>query len=64
MQIDKQQILDFLQEQGRTEEKQRAEQELPGQVDPQKEEHQNLLQQLGINPQELIRKFVGGSFGL
>jgi hypothetical protein len=33
MQIDKQQILEFLQQQGRQDDKQQAEQELPQQVD-------------------------------
>lgn len=60
MQLNKQQILDFLQQQGEQGKKQEAEQKLPQQVDTDKQEHQNLLQQLGINPQDLISKFTGG----
>ena len=54
MQIDKQQIIQMLREQGDHDKAQKAEQELPDKVDP--EEHKNLLQQFGINPQDLISK--------
>ena len=64
MQIPKQQILDFLEQQGKSDQKPQAEQELPQQVDTEKTEHQNLLQKFGINPQDLISKLGGGSFGL
>jgi hypothetical protein len=64
MQFDKQQILDFLEQQGRQGEKRQAEQELPQQVDTDKPEHQNLLEKIGVSPQELITKLAGGSFGL
>jgi DNA-binding protein H-NS len=64
MQIDKQQILEFLQQQGDQNKKQQADQELPQQVDTDNQQHQNLLQKLGINPQDLISKFAGGKFGL
>jgi DNA-binding protein H-NS len=63
MQIDKQQILEFLQQQGRDNETQQADQELPQQVDTDNSEHQNLLQKFGIDPQDLISQF-GGKFGL
>ena len=63
MQIDKQQILEFLQQQGRTDQQQQADQELPQQVDTDNSEHQNLLPKFGINPQDLISQF-GGQFGL
>jgi DNA-binding protein H-NS len=63
MQIDKQQIMEFLQQQGRGNEKQQADQELPQQVDTDNSEHQNLLQKYGINVQDLISQF-GGKFGL
>ena len=60
MQIDKQQIISLLMQQGQTDQAQQAEQQLPGQVDTDKPEHQNLLQQFGINPTDLISKFTGG----
>jgi DNA-binding protein H-NS len=63
MQIDKQQIIEFLQQQGRENEKQQADRELPQQVDTDNSEHQNLLQKYGINVQDLISQF-GGRFGL
>ena len=63
MQIDKQQIIEFLQQQGRDDEKQQADRELPQQVDTDNSEHQNLLQKYGINVQDLISQF-GGRFGL
>ena len=63
MQIEKQQIIEFLQQQGRGNETQQADQELPQQVDTDNSEHQNLLQKYGINPQDLISQF-GGKFGL
>ena len=64
MQIDKQQILQFLQQQGNQDQRQQADQELPQQVDTDDPQHQNLLQKLGINPQDLVTKLAGGKFGL
>lgn len=64
MQIDKQQIMEFLQQQGNQDQKQQADKELPQQVDTDNQQHQNLLQKVGINPQDLISKFAGGKFGL
>lgn len=63
MQIDKQQILDLMQSQGEPGDPQKtdqARQELPQQVDTDKQEHQNLLQKFGIEPQDLISKLSGG----
>ena len=54
MQIDKQQIIEMLRERGDHDKAEKAEQQLPDKVDH--EEHQNLLQQFGVNPQELISK--------
>lgn len=54
MQVDKQQIIQMLREQGDHHKAQKAEQELPDKVDH--EEHKNLLQQFGIDPQDLISK--------
>ncbi len=54
MQIDKQQIISLLREKGEHDKATQAEQQLPDQVDH--EEHGNLLQQFGVNPQELVGK--------
>jgi hypothetical protein len=61
MQIPKDQILDFLRNQGKHDEAAKAEQDLPDQVDH--EQHSDLLSKHGIDPQELISK-VGGRLGL
>jgi hypothetical protein len=58
MQIDKQQIIDLLRQQGNDQQAQQADQQLPDQVDT--DQHSGLLQQLGIDPQELISRFIGG----
>ena len=63
MQIDKQQIIQLLMQQGQQDQAQQAEQELPGQVDTDNAEHQNLLQRFGIHPMDLISKFTGGLGG-
>jgi hypothetical protein len=54
MQIDKQQIIQMLEQQGDHAKAQQAQQQLPDQVDH--EQHADQLQQLGINPQELLSK--------
>jgi hypothetical protein len=54
MEIDKQQIIQMLRDQGDHDKAQQAQQNLPDKVDH--EQHQDLLQQLGVNPQELISK--------
>ena len=56
MQIDKQQIIDMLRDQGDNDKAQKAQQELPDKVDT--DQHQDLLQQFGINPQELLSKVL------
>jgi hypothetical protein len=61
MQIPKEQILDFLREQGKDDKVGEADQQLPDQVDPQ--EHAGLLEKFGINPGDLLSKFGGGALG-
>lgn len=61
MQIDKAQILDLLRSQGDEQKAQQAERELPGQVDT--DQHAGLLEQLGLNPMDLISKLGGGGLG-
>lgn len=60
MNIDKNQIMQLLREQGHPQADQ-AEQELPDQVDT--EQHGGLLAKFGLNPQDLLSKFGGGGLG-
>jgi hypothetical protein len=62
MQIDKSQILDLLRSRGQEDQVAAADAELPDQVDP--EQHAGLLQKFGLNPQDLISKFMQGGGGL
>jgi hypothetical protein len=52
--IDKEKLIELLREKGQHDKVEHAQQQLPDKVDH--EEHAGLLQQLGINPQELLRK--------
>ena len=61
MQIDKAQILDLLRSQGDEQKAEQADRELPGQVDT--DQHAGLLEQLGLNPMDLISKLGGGGLG-
>jgi len=61
MQIPKEQILDFLREQGKGDQVGEADQQLPDQVDT--EQDAGLLQKFGIDPAELLSKFGGGALG-
>jgi len=58
VQLDKNMILDLLRERGQQDQASQADQELPDQVDT--DQHANLLQKFGLDPQELIQKFTGG----
>jgi hypothetical protein len=58
VQIDKNAILDLLRERGQQDQASQAEQELPDQVDT--EQHADLLQRFGLDPQELLQRFMGG----
>jgi hypothetical protein len=58
LQLDKSMILDLLRERGQQDQAAQADQELPEQVDT--DQHAGLLQKFGLDPQELIQKFVGG----
>lgn len=66
MKIPKQQIMDMLRsddEPGDADKADRAEQELPDQVDTDNEQHQNMLQRFGVDPQDLMSRFGGGLIG-
>jgi hypothetical protein len=54
VEIPKDKILDLLREQGKSDQVQQAEQELPDQVDPEK--HSGLLEKFGLKPQEVLSK--------
>jgi len=62
MEIPKDKILDLLKEQGKQDQAQQAEQELPDQVDPERDS--GLLAKFGLEPQDLLSKFGGGIPGL
>jgi len=59
MQIDKEMILNLLREQGKNDEAQQAEQELPDQVDTERDS--GMLERFGVNPQDLMSRFGGGN---
>jgi hypothetical protein len=61
MQIPKEQILDFLRQQGKEDQVGEADRQLPDQVDT--EQHAGLLEKFGIDPGELLSKFGGGALG-
>lgn len=61
MNIDKDQILQLLRSQGDDAKAQQADQELPNQVDTEKDA--GLLSKFGIDPMDLIKKFGGGGLG-
>ena len=58
MQIDKNQILEFLRSKGENDKAAQAETELPDQVDT--DQHAGLPSNLGINPADLLGKLPGG----
>jgi hypothetical protein len=64
MQIPKEQILEFLRSRGEQDKVGQADQELPDQVDT--DQHADILQRLGIDPQELLGQLggLGGKLGL
>jgi len=52
MEIPKEKILELLREQGKSDQAQQADQELPDKVDPDRDS--GLLAKFGVNPQELL----------
>jgi hypothetical protein len=61
MNIDKNQILELLRSQGDHDKAQQADQELPGQVDTDRDA--GLLAKFGLDPSELMKKLGGGGLG-
>jgi hypothetical protein len=62
VEIPKDQILDLLRQQGDTDKAGQAEEELPDQVDTDRDA--GLLSKFGIDPQDLIGKLGGGLPGM
>lgn len=62
MEIPKDKILELLQQQGKNDQVEPAREELPDQVDPERDS--GLLAKFGIDPQDLLAKFGGGIPGL
>jgi hypothetical protein len=62
VQIDKNTVLDLLRERGQQDQASQAEQELPEQVDTDRDA--GLLQRFGLDPQELLQRFMGGGGGI
>jgi hypothetical protein len=62
MQIDKETVLGLLRDQGKTNEAEQAKQELPDQVDTERDA--GLLERFGVNPQDLMGRFGGGTGGI
>jgi len=62
MEIPKDKILELLQQQGKHDQVEPAREELPDQVDPERDS--GLLAKYGIDPQDLLSKFAGGIPGL
>jgi hypothetical protein len=58
MQIDKETILNLLRERGQEDKVGQAEQELPDQVDPERDA--TLLERFGVSPQDLLGRLGGG----
>jgi hypothetical protein len=58
VQIDKNTILELLRERGQQDQANQADQELPDQVDTDRDA--GLLQRFGLDPQELLQRFMGG----
>ncbi len=61
MQLDKAQIIEFLEDRGQHQQASQAQQNLPEQVDT--DQHGGLLAQHGISVQDLLGKFGGGNLG-
>jgi hypothetical protein len=62
VEIPKDKILELLQQQGNDDQVEPAREELPDQVDPERDS--GLLAKFGIDPQDLLTKFGGGIPGL
>jgi hypothetical protein len=62
VEIPKDKILDMLHQQGKSDQVDQAKQELPDQVDPERDS--GLLEKFGLKPEEVLSKLGGGIPGL
>jgi hypothetical protein len=62
MEIPKDQILELIKQRGKSDQAGQAEQELPDQVDPERDA--GLLEKFGITPQDVMSKLGGGLPGI
>ena len=60
MEIEKEQIVSLLMQLGEEDQACAADRRLPDPVDPDRPEHQDLLEESGINPNDLISTVTGG----
>ena len=58
MEIPRDKILDMLHQQGKSDQAEDAKQELPDQVDPQRDA--GLLEKFGLQPKDVLSKLGGG----
>jgi hypothetical protein len=58
MEIDKDTVIDFLRQQGNDDQAAQADQELPDQVDTERDA--GLLDRFGVDPAALVERFTGG----
>jgi hypothetical protein len=58
MEIPKDKILELLRQRGDNDKAEQADRELPDQVDPERD--RGILEQLGIDPQDLLGNLPGG----
>lgn len=61
MEIPKEQVLNMIRERGSAGQDEQAQQELPDQVDPERDA--GLLQKFGVDPQQLMGMLGGGGGG-
>jgi hypothetical protein len=62
MEIPKDKILEMLRQEGKSDQAEQADKELPQQVDPERDS--GLLQKFGLDPQDILSKLGGGIPGL
>jgi hypothetical protein len=62
MEIPKDQILELIKQHGKSDQAGQAEQELPNQVDPERDA--GLLEKFGVTPQDVMSKLGGGLPGI
>jgi hypothetical protein len=62
MEIPKEKVLELIRQQGNSDQAGKAEQQLPDQVDPERDS--GLLQKFGLEPQDVLSKLGGNIPGL